>query len=65
MRAYALRRLLLLVPTLIGISLLAFGLIKLAPGDAAAEFLRRTTDRPPTDHRAMGDLPVDDPSPRD
>jgi peptide/nickel transport system permease protein len=48
MRAYALRRLLLLVPTLIGISLLAFGLIKLAPGDAAAEFLRRTTDRPPT-----------------
>lgn len=48
MRAYLLRSLALLVPTLIGISLLAFGLARLAPGDPATEFLRRTTDRPAT-----------------
>ncbi len=48
MIAYALRRALLLVPTLFGISLLAFALANLAPGDPAEEFLRRTLDRPPT-----------------
>lgn len=48
MRAYALRRLALLVPTLLGISLLAFGLVQLAPGDAAHEFLARALDRPPS-----------------
>ena len=48
MRAYTFRRLLLLVPTLIGISLLAFALAHVAPGDPATEFLRRTTDRQPT-----------------
>lgn len=48
MRAYTLRRLALLVPTLIGISLLAFGLANLAPGDPAAAFLRRVLDHPPT-----------------
>jgi len=48
MKAYLVRSAALLIPTLIGISLLAFGLAKLAPGDPATEFLRRTTDRPPT-----------------
>lgn len=48
MRAYVLRRLLLVVPTLLGISLLAFALANLAPGDPAEEFLRRTTETPPT-----------------
>lgn len=45
---YALRRALLLAPTLLGISILAFALANLAPGDPAEEFLRRTLERPPT-----------------
>lgn len=48
MNGYLLRRLALLVPTLLGISLLAFAVANLAPGDAAEEFLRRTLDQPPT-----------------
>ncbi|MDP9440727.1 MAG: ABC transporter permease [Actinomycetota bacterium] len=48
MRAYVLRRVLLLVPTLVGVSLLAFALANLTPGDPAAELLRRTTDHPPS-----------------
>jgi peptide/nickel transport system permease protein len=48
MPEYLVRRLLLVVPTLVGISLLAFAVSHLAPGDAAAEFLRRTLDREPT-----------------
>lgn len=64
MKAYLLRSLALLIPTLLGISLLAFGLAKLAPGDPAAEFLRRTTDRPPTPPeiaRVRGELGLDRP----
>lgn len=48
MNGYLLRRLALLVPTLLGISLLAFAVANFAPGDAAEEFLRRTLDQPPT-----------------
>lgn len=48
MTVYILRRLLLVVPTLLGISLLVFVLARLAPGDPARELLRRTIDRPPT-----------------
>ncbi len=48
MRAYVIRRVLLLVPTLLGVSLLAFGLANLTPGDPAAELLRRTSDHPPS-----------------
>lgn len=48
MRAYALRRLAQMAPTLVGISLLAFALAALAPGDAAFEFLSRSLDRHPT-----------------
>lgn len=46
--AYALRRVLLVFPTLIGISLLSFALVNLTPGDPAEEFLRRTLDQQPT-----------------
>ncbi len=48
MRAYALRRLALLVPTLLGISLLAFALANLTPGDPAETYLRRVLDQQPT-----------------
>lgn len=48
MGAYVLRRLALIVPTLLGISMLAFAVANLAPGDAAEEFLRRTLDHAPT-----------------
>lgn len=48
MRAYLLRRVLLVVPTLLGVSLLAFALATLAPGDPAEELLRRSTGYQPT-----------------
>ncbi len=48
MRAYVIRRVLLLVPTLLGVSLLAFGLANLTPGDPAVDLLRRTSDHVPT-----------------
>lgn len=48
MPAYLLRRLALVVPTLLGLSLLAFGLANLTPGDPAVELLRRTTDHQPS-----------------
>ncbi|MDQ4132174.1 MAG: ABC transporter permease [Actinomycetota bacterium] len=48
-RAYVVRRLLLLIPTLFGITLFAFAVSHLAPGDPARERLRRMApDRPPT-----------------
>lgn len=49
MRAYVLRRLALVVPTLLGLTILTFLLANLAPGDPAEEYLRRTSDRPPTE----------------
>ncbi len=52
MRGYLLRRLAYLVPVLLGISLLAFGLGRLAPGDPARDVLSRTTGRQPT-HREV------------
>jgi peptide/nickel transport system permease protein len=45
---YALRRAFLVIPTLLGISFLAFALANLAPGDPAEQVLRRTSDRQPT-----------------
>ena len=64
MRAYALRRLALVVPTLIGLTILTFFLANLAPGDPAEEYLRRTSDRPPTEEeiqRAREQLGIDRP----
>src|SRR5919201_6535647 len=52
MKAYLLRRLAYLLPVLIGISLLSFGLGRLAPGDPARDVLARTTGRQPT-HREV------------
>ena len=66
MKGYLLRRAVLLVPTLIGISLLAFLLANLTPGDPAAEFLRRTTDQVPTPAQVAAerhDLGLDRPVP--
>lgn len=48
MGRYALRRVLLIVPTVVGITLLAFGVAHLAPGDAAAERFRRIEGRLPS-----------------
>lgn len=46
--AYVVRRLLLVIPTLLGVSFLAFALSNLAPGDPAEQYLRRVLDRVPT-----------------
>lgn len=46
--AYVLRRILLMVPTLLGISFLAFALATVAPGDPAEQLLRRISDSQPT-----------------
>lgn len=46
--SYVLRRCLLAIPTLLGISFLAFALANLAPGDPAEQLLRRISDTPPT-----------------
>ena len=48
MRHYITRRILNLVPVLLGISLLAFSLSALAPGDPALRILRMQSDAPPT-----------------
>lgn len=46
MGGYALRRVLLMVPTLLGLSFLAFGLANLAPGDPAQQYLTRVLNQP-------------------
>jgi ABC-type dipeptide/oligopeptide/nickel transport system permease component len=43
---YALRRVLFMIPTLIGLSFLAFGLANLAPGDPAQQYLTRVLGQP-------------------
>lgn len=48
MTGYLLRRILALVPTWLGISLFAFALSNLAPGDPAELILQRQQDEPPT-----------------
>lgn len=48
MRAYALRRVLLVIPTLIGISLLSFVLIQFAPGDPSEGFASHSLGRAAT-----------------
>lgn len=44
---YAGRRLILAVPTILGVSILAFSIAHLAPGDAAQVYLRRVLDHEP------------------
>jgi len=48
MRRYIARRVLNLIPVLVGISFLAFSLSSLAPGDPALRILRLQSDAPPT-----------------
>ena len=36
MKTYILKRLLLMIPTILGITIVTFGIIRLAPGDPAA-----------------------------
>lgn len=49
MAAYIARRLLYLVPTWLGLSLLAFVVGNLAPGDPVRAYFQRTRGRPPTE----------------
>jgi ABC-type dipeptide/oligopeptide/nickel transport system permease component len=66
MGAYTFKRVLLFVPTLIGISLLGFGLAALTPGDPATQYLIRVTDTPPTPEaveRVRSELGLDRPLP--
>ena len=64
MGRYALRRLLLLIPTVFGVSLLAFGIAHASPGDPAAERFRRVEGRSPTSVELAAEraeLHLDDP----
>lgn len=66
MRQYALRRGLFLVPTLLGLSLVAFLLANVAPGDPATQYVIRVTDAPPTPERVAAvreELGLDRPLP--
>ena len=55
MTAYVLRRLAYVVPVLIGVSLLAFGVGRLAPGDPARDLLFRTTGVQPTEREVAAE----------
>lgn len=48
MKRYVIRRVLLLVPTLVGMSILTFGVSNLTPGDPAFAFASRVANRPAT-----------------
>ena len=48
MKGYVARRILLLVPTLLGMSILTFGVSNLTPGDPAFTFASRLASRPAT-----------------
>lgn len=65
MSAHLLRRVLLAVPTLLGLSLLVFTLVSMAPGDPAVEYARRTSiggEVTPVDvERARAQLGLDRP----
>lgn len=64
---YVLRRCLLIIPTLLGVSFIGFALANLAPGDPAEQFVRRVTERPPTPaeiHEVRHQLGLDQSIPR-
>jgi peptide/nickel transport system permease protein len=48
LQRYVRRRLAVLLPTLLGMSLLVFSVASLTPGDPAEEYAQRGKDRPPT-----------------
>lgn len=53
MRRFVLRRVLLMIPTLFGISLLTFGLANATPGDAAFVAAQRSLGRTPTTQEVL------------
>ncbi len=66
MLAYASRRVLYLVPTWLGLSLLAFVIGDLAPGDPVRAYFQRTKGRPPTESelaQMRAEFGLDDPLP--
>lgn len=66
MTQYTLRRLLFLIPVWLGITLLAFGLGRLAPGDPARLIAERQLDAPPTAQQVeqfRREFRLDDPLP--
>ncbi|MBM4019238.1 MAG: dipeptide ABC transporter permease DppB, partial [Planctomycetes bacterium] len=40
MRTYVIKRLLLMIPTLVGMTLLVYGIVRLAPGDPIEAMIR-------------------------
>ncbi|MBV9544170.1 MAG: ABC transporter permease, partial [Chloroflexi bacterium] len=62
-QAYILRRLVLLVPLLLGLTLVVFGLIHLAPGDPAAAFVSQSTLDPAVIAQVHKNLGLDQPLP--
>jgi peptide/nickel transport system permease protein len=54
-KAYLARRVLYLLPVLLGVSILAFGVGRLAPGDPAREVISRTTGRQPTQKEVVAE----------
>ncbi len=65
MKAYILRRLALLVPVLLGVSFLSFSLIRLIPGDPAAQILSRAGNPTEEDFaRVRKQLHIDKPIPQ-
>jgi peptide/nickel transport system permease protein len=64
MTLYLVRRLLSLIPVWLGITLLAFGLAQMTPGDPAEQMLYRETGEPPSAEaiaRLRAELGLDDP----
>ena len=55
MRTYLVRRLAYVVVVWLGVSLLAFGLGRLAPGDPARDVLARTTGRQPSEREVVAE----------
>jgi len=66
MQTYLIRRLLALIPVLIGITIMTFLLSNLAPGDPAEQMLTRISDEPPTEEAIQAlreELGLNDPLP--
>lgn len=62
-RNYILRRLLQLIPLLVGLSLIIFGLIHLSPGDPVYAFLSETNNDPEVAEQVRRNLGLDQPLP--
>lgn len=68
MVSYLIRRLLLMIPTLLGITILVFGVMASAPGGITAQSLTHGMDMKPAERKAMTDYynkryGLDDPAP--